>query len=257
MDRFNNDGYFYTQPQGPWAGEEPLKQYDGVPFPAQQSWEGAPRTTVVMDGWDPDEELAAMTSPTPNQQPPAPHRQPAAPNGQPAAPNGHAVPDPQAGPHLRIDRRRPRRRSRFLAARGTVQAKILISAICVCAGVLLIWSVAYTYGQLRTIATGLLPDAVALWWPLAVYGPWFLAALSIARATMQHRTAYRSWAVLLASSAVAVALCVGHSSRSIMAFVMFGFPPVTALVCFWELIGQVPSRRWTRQGAHAPRIPGA
>ncbi|MFF0745433.1 DUF2637 domain-containing protein [Streptomyces sp. NPDC004111] len=267
MDRFDHDGYFSTQPYVPRAGEEPLGPYDSVPIPAQQTWESAPRT-VVLDGWDPDEELAAMTTAAPGRpspgsrrpvapapQPTSPHPRTTSPYEQSPAPRQQSPSDTPDGPHVRVDRRRPRRRPGFLAGRGVAQAKILIVAICVCAACLLLWSIAYTYGQLRAVAEGMLPDAVALWWPLAVYGPWFLAALSIARATMQHRRALRSWAVLLTASAVAVALCVGHSSHSLMAFVMFGIPPVTALVCFWELIGQVPNKRWTRRGAHAPRNP--
>ncbi|MFD3577157.1 DUF2637 domain-containing protein [Streptomyces sp. NPDC058644] len=236
MDRFNNEGYFYTEPYVPWAGEEPLSQYDSIPVPAQQqSWDNAPPTAVA-DSWNPDEELAAMLSPAP-------------------APAPQPFPDPLGGPLGRSDRRRMQKKPHFLAGRRITQATILISAICVCAALLLGWSVAYTYEQLRTVAESMLPDTVARWWPLAVYGPWFVAALSILRATVQHRCARRSWAVLLAASAMAAALCVGYSSRSLMAFVMFGIPPLTALVCFWELIGQVSSKRSTRQGAHAQRSP--
>lgn len=270
MDRFGNNGHFYHQSYVPRAGEEPGGQYDSIPFPVQQSWDstphapgwdGAPHATVwdgvphtaawdnaphatvwdnaqhaaVLDGWDPDEELAAMLSPAQSQQP---------------------SPDALDRPHHRGDRRRTRQEPNLPPGRRINHATLLIAAIFVCAACLLGWSVAYTYGQLRVIAEGMLPDAVARWWPLAVYGPWFVAALSILRATVQHRRARRSWSVLLAASAMAAALCVGHSSRSLMAFVMFGVPPVTALVCFWELIGQVSSKQGTRQGAHAQRSPG-
>ncbi|MFJ4422195.1 DUF2637 domain-containing protein [Streptomyces bobili] len=169
------------------------------------------------------------------------------------APNQQPSPDSMDRPQHRSDRRRMQQNPHLPAGRRISHATILIVAIAVCAACLLGWSVAYTYGQLRTIAEGMLPDAVARWWPLAVYGPWFVAALSILRATVQHRRARRSWGVLLTASAMAAALCVGHSSRSLMAFVMFGVPPVTALVCFWELIGQVSTRCRIRQGAHAQR----
>ncbi|MFC9289169.1 DUF2637 domain-containing protein [Streptomyces sp. NPDC057052] len=259
-------------------GDEPRGPYDSIPFPAQQSWDSAPHTaardgapqatawdsaphatawdsaphatvwdsaphatvwegvphTAVLDGWDPDEELAAMLAPAQTQQPPP-------------------EPLPLDRPHHRGERRRTRQEPDFPAGRRVTHATVLIAAIFVCAACLLGWSVSYTYGQLRVIAEGMLPDAVAQWWPLAVYGPWFVAALSILRATVQHRRARRSWSVLLAASAMAAALCVGHSSRSLMAFVMFGVPPVTALVCFWELIGQVSSKQGARQGAHAQR----
>lgn len=78
MDRFSNDGFFYAHPYTPRAGEEPGSQYDSIPFPHQQARDSAPHTqpwdtpqhtTAVLDGWDPDDELAAMLSPAPNQQP--------------------------------------------------------------------------------------------------------------------------------------------------------------------------------------------
>ncbi|MDQ0991799.1 DUF2637 domain-containing protein [Streptomyces sp. V3I7] len=122
-----------------------------------------------------------------------------------------------------------------------------------CAATLLGWSISYTYGQLRTIAESVLPMRLAHWWPLTVYGPWFVAALSILRATVQRQPAPRSWGVLLVASAMAVLLCVSNSSRSLLAFVMLGIPPITALVCFWELVGQVSSKYRPQRGAHAQR----
>ncbi|MET9736058.1 DUF2637 domain-containing protein [Streptomyces sp. NPDC006458] len=232
MDRYSNEGFPYAQPYPPRAGQESLSQYD-IPFPVQQSWDDGPQATVG-DSWDPDEELAAMLYPASTSRQPAPH-------------------DSLDQPLHRVDRRRMRHKPHFPAGRRITTGTVLITAIAVCAACLLGWSVAYTYGQLRTIAEGMLPDKMAQWWPLAVYGPWFVAALSILRATVQHRRAHRSWGVLLTSSATAAALSVGHSSRSLMAFVMFGIPPVTALVCFWELIGQISAKCRTRQGAHAQR----
>lgn len=286
MDRFSNNGHFYNQPYVPRVGDEPRGPYDSIPFPVQQTWDSAPHTaardgaphatawdssshatvwdgvphpaawetvphpaawesaphTAVLDGWDPDEELAAMLAPAQAQQPPPEPPPPSQPLDRPH--------------HHRGERRWTRQEPNLPPGRRVTHATVLIAAIFVCAACLLGWSVSYTYGQLRVIAEGMLPDAVAQWWPLAVYGPWFVAALSILRATVQHRRARRSWSVLLAASAMAAALCVGHSSRSLMAFVMFGVPPVTALVCFWELIGQVSSKQGARQGAHAQRGPG-
>ncbi|WAZ19216.1 DUF2637 domain-containing protein [Streptomyces cinnabarinus] len=138
-----------------------------------------------------------------------------------------------------------------MAAQRISHVTVLFAAIAVCAACLLGWSITYTYGQLRTIAEFVLPAQLALWWPLTVYGPWFVAALSILRATVQHQPAPRSWGVLLVTSALAVALCVSHSSHSALAFVTLGIPPITALVCFWELVGQLSSKHRARKGAHA------
>jgi hypothetical protein len=127
----------------------------------------------------------------------------------------------------------------------------------VCAAALLAWSVSYTYGQLRAISESVLPPSLAQWWPLTVYGPWFVAALSILRATLQRRPANRSWGVLLATSALAMALCVSHSSHSVLAFVTLGIPPITSLVIFWELVGQFSAPHRVRKGAHAQQRPEA
>ncbi|MGW6274437.1 DUF2637 domain-containing protein [Streptomyces sp. NPDC055060] len=243
MDRFTDDDYMHAQAYAPWAPEEPTSRYGSVPLPAPPTWDHPPAPTAVTPGWDPDEELAALTSPSPAAaRPPAPTPQP--------------IPGAPGGPLSRSDRRRLQKKPHFLAGRRIPQAAILICAICGCAALLLAWSVAYTYGRLRAVAEIMLPHAVAQWWPLAVYGPWFVAALSILRAAVQHRDARRSWAVLLTASATAAALCVGYSTRSLMAYVLFGIPPLTALVCFWELIGQVSSKRWSRHAAHAQRRPG-
>ena len=88
-------------------------------------------------------------------------------------------------------------------------------------------------------------------WPLTVYGPWLLAGLSILRASVQRRTARKSWAVMLIASGTAVALCIGQSAHSLLAMVVVGIPPITALVCFRELIGQFSSRPGPRHAADA------
>lgn len=143
-------------------------------------------------------------------------------------------------------RRRSRRRlppdSHFLdGGRRVTHITLLIAAITVSSVAMLGWSIAYSYDQLRGVASSVLPGRMAVWWPLTVFGPWFVAALSILRATIQHRSAVRSWAVILTASAMAMALCVAHTSHTLLSLVIIGIPPVTALVCFWELIGQVPS----------------
>jgi hypothetical protein len=91
---------------------------------------------------------------------------------------------------------------------------------------------------------------LARWWPLMVYGPWLVAGLSILRATVQHRSARRSWAVMLIASATAVALCVGQSPRSLLAMVVVGIPPITALICFRELVGQISPQHGPRHACH-------
>ncbi|WP_328868874.1 DUF2637 domain-containing protein [Streptomyces sp. NBC_00287] len=220
VERYHDRARFYS-PQYPLTSEHDIRDpYGNIPIPAQQSW-------------DLEDELARTLS-------------------EASGPN--PSPDPMDAPLSRSDRRRMQRKPGILiGGRRITQVTVLFAAIAVCAACLLGWSITYTYGQLTTIAQLVLPEKLAQWWPLTVYGPWFVAALSILRAAVQHQPAARSWGVLLVTSAMAVALCVSHSSRSPLAFVTLGIPPITALVCFWELVGQISSKHQMRKGVHAQR----
>lgn len=211
--------------------------YGTVSSPSQQTW-NPPAPDVASNVWgDLDDELAQMLSTA---------------SGVDQAP----APVPPVRPRRRTSRRRLRVDSHFLdGGRRVTHITVLIAAISMCAVCMLGWSISYSYGQLRIIAMSMLPVKLAQWWPLTVYGPWFVAALSILRATVQCRSARRSWCVILAASAMAVALSVSHSSRSLLSYVVIGIPPITALVCFWELVGQVSSRHRPRHAAHSPRNP--
>ncbi|WP_079168304.1 DUF2637 domain-containing protein [Streptomyces colonosanans] len=205
------------------------QSYNAGPFETQHVW-GTPGPDIAPNGWDPDEELAQMLSSVTSADP---------------------APVTVDGQHRRrVDRRRPRPGSHTLdAGQKVTPATILIATIAACAVAMLGWSIAYSYNQLCTIASTVLPAPLAQWWPLTVYGPWFVAALSILRASFQHRTARRSWSVILVASATAVALCVSHSSHSMLSMVIVGIPPITALVCFRELVGQVSYKHRPRHAA--------
>ncbi|MEU2621230.1 DUF2637 domain-containing protein [Streptomyces sp. NPDC007157] len=198
----------------------------------EHGW-GAPEPGVAQNDWDPVEELAQMLS---------------APTGvsASAAPTLLDVPTQRRG-----SRRRPRQEPHLLdGGRRVTHITFLIAAVSLCAVCMLTWSVCYSYGQLRGIASGVLPAGLAQYWPLTVYGPWFVAALSVLRATAQRRSARRSWCVVLAASVLAVALCASHSSHALLSLVIFGIPPVTALVCFWELVGQISAKGRPRHATH-------
>lgn len=201
--------------------------YDGT-------W-SVPEPDIPPNDWDPVEELAQILS-TAASAPPAPT-------------TPLTIPSPR-----RSSRRRPRHESHFLdGGRRVTHISFLIATVSLCAVAMLAWSVCYSYGQLRGIASSVLPTGLAQCWPLTVYGPWFVAALSVIRATAQRRSARRSWCVVVAASAMAVALCVSHSSHALLSLVIFGIPPVTALVCFWELVGQISSRSRPRHATHTER----
>ncbi|MGW1004846.1 DUF2637 domain-containing protein [Streptomyces sp. NPDC002520] len=244
MDRNSYEAHPYDPQQVFRDERDTLSQpaFDTVSFPSQQSWHApAPEASP----WDLDEELAHMLSGATRAAAAAPSP---VPNAGPAS--------PERSSHRKISRRRPPAESHLLdGGQRITHVTVLIASIGVAAVSLLTWAISYSYGQLHTIAETVLPANLAQWWPLTVYGPWFVAALSILRATVQRRSAHRSWGVILTASGVAVALCVSHASQAILTFVMLGIPPITALVCFWELVGQVSSkyRSPARQGAHAQR----
>lgn len=197
----------------------------------QHIWLPGPRPPS--GGWDPDDELARMSRTTHGMDPAEPLLDS---RGRPRRPAAN--------------RRRPRPGAHIFSGNPRIiPIAILIATIAVCALTMLYWSVSYSYSQLRAIALLVVSEHLARWWPLTVYGPWLLAGLSILRAAVQHRTARRSWAVMLISSGTAVALCIGQSPSSLLAMVIVGIPPITALVCFRELVGQFSSGHGPRHAA--------
>ncbi|MER5938315.1 MULTISPECIES: DUF2637 domain-containing protein [unclassified Streptomyces] len=202
-------------------------------------WQAPEQPISSSGGWDLDAELAQMLSTTQGLDladlvppPPAPQRSDDRPPPRP------------------VHRKRPQTGARILGGNPKiVSVSVLVTLITLCAVTMLTWSISYSYDQLRDIALLVVSEKLAQWWPLTVYGPWLLAGLSILRASVQRRTARRSWAVMLISSGTAVALCIGQSADSLLAMVIVGIPPITALVCFRELVGQFSSRPGPRHAA--------
>lgn len=224
MDWYSSEEHTYVDrhPHGP--EHDTLKPY-GTPIPPQHAWDG-----VGPDGplrrWGLEKDLAAT----------------------PATASGpRSSAGPRTRPLPRSEHRRMQQKPKtHLSGQRVTPGPVLLAAIAVSAACLLGWSVTYTYGQLHATAASVLPTQPAQWWPLFVYGPWLVAALSLLRAAVQHQPAPRSWGVLLVTSAMAVAVCTRHSSHSALALVTLGAPPITALVCLWELVGQLSFR-------HCPR----
>ncbi|MGW6909313.1 DUF2637 domain-containing protein [Streptomyces sp. NPDC054940] len=224
----------------------------------QHLWQVPGPTTISSEAWDPDAELAQMLNTTHGMDldPPAPLLD----SGtrlldRDARLLGDTRPldrdrDRDTRPRRPVNRRRPQAGARILGGNPRIiTVAVLVAAITVCAVTMLTWSISYSYDQLRTIALLVVSPKLGEWWPLTVYGPWLLAGLSILRASVQRRTARRSWAVMLVSSGVAVALCIGQSPHSLLAMVVVGIPPITALVCFRELVGQFSSRPGPKHAA--------
>ncbi len=114
-----------------------------------------------------------------------------------------------------------------------------------------------SYDPLRRLAAHGRAGVLADLWPLLVYGPWLVAALSILRAALYRRRAAHSWFVVVLFSAVAVYMCVAHVGHGPVRLAVAGLPPVTALVCFHQLVRQVtltsPPRAVGRRPRHTAR----
>ncbi len=110
-----------------------------------------------------------------------------------------------------------------------------------------------SYDPLRRLAAPAGSGALAQLWPLLVYGPWLVAALSILRAAVHRRRAAHSWLVVVLFSAIAVYMCVAHVGRSPVRLAVAGLPPITALVCFHQLVRQITLTSPPRNGPRRPR----
>ncbi len=110
-----------------------------------------------------------------------------------------------------------------------------------------------SYDPLRRLAVPGATGALAGLWPLLVYGPWLVAAMSILRAAVHRRRAAHSWFVVVVFSAIAVYLCVAHAGRTPIRLAVAGLPPITALVCFHQLVRQITLTNPPRNGPRRPR----
>lgn len=212
----------------------------------QHLWQ-VPDPAVSPEGWDLDEELAQILGTTQGLDPL--RQDPLRPD--PFRPDPVPPPaDNDRPPSRPVHHRRPQPNAPIIGGNPKIfSVGILVTLITLCAVTMLTWSISYSYDQLRSIALLVVSPQLAHWWPLTVYGPWLLAGLSILRASVQRRTARRSWAVMLISSGTAVALCIGQSAGSLLGMVVVGIPPITALVCFRELVGQFSSRPGPKHAA--------
>lgn len=196
----------------------------------------APDPTITLDGWNPVEELAEMLSAAAGAGPPSP------------------LMDSAGRPRHRVDRRRSQPWTRLPAGRRRIiPTAVLVTIITVCSVAMLAWSISYSYRQLSAVALLVAPPRLAQWWPLTVYGPWLVAGLSVLLASVQRRPTHRSWAIMVISSGTAVALSVGCSPHSALSVVVSGIPPITALACFRELVGQIFFARGPRHALHSTK----
>ncbi|AEW92619.1 MULTISPECIES: DUF2637 domain-containing protein [Streptomycetaceae] len=126
---------------------------------------------------------------------------------------------------------------------------VIVAMVSVLGGVM-------AYDPLRRLAAPGHSHGLAGWWPLLVYGPWLVASLSILRAAVHRRRAAHSWAVVVLFSAIAVYLCVAHTTRTVVGVAVAGLPPVTALVSFHQLVRQITLTTPPRHAVPRPRHSG-
>ncbi|MEU9173167.1 hypothetical protein AB0D34_36300 [Streptomyces sp. NPDC048420] len=104
------------------------------------------------------------------------------------------------------------------------------------------------YEPLQNISSGAKSGMINQW-PLLVYGPWTVAALSILRTVLHRRRALHSWLIVLLFSSVAVMLCVAQADRTFTGVIGAALPAVASLACFHQLVRQIILTRPPRQAS--------
>ncbi|WP_405580712.1 hypothetical protein [Streptomyces sp. NBC_01190] len=136
----------------------------------------------------------------------------------------------------RVDRRRPRRRVRVRWP--TVLSVAVAATTAAIATTVSVLGAMVSYEPLRQLAS---PTAqgLASSWPLLVYGPWFLGALSVLHAVAHRKQVRGAWLAVILFSLVAMALCIAAAPRTITAVATAGLPPLSALASFHLLFRQI------------------
>ncbi|MGW0823604.1 DUF2637 domain-containing protein [Streptomyces sp. NPDC002845] len=209
--------------------------------------------------WDPAEELAYMLQDAMEGEH-APTMPPARSETSAIAPPGDShvmnlqettaeLPPLSAVP--RVDRRvRPRRGPSGLR---TVSYMIAALAAIITSMVSAFGGLA-TYEPLRLVAVSHTYSSAVSWWPLLVYGPWLVAALSILRAALSRRRAAHSWVVIVLFSLVAVFLCVAQAPRTITGVAAAVLPSCASLACFQQFVRQITMTRPNRRSRRRHRM---
>ncbi|MFI8188386.1 DUF2637 domain-containing protein [Streptomyces sp. NPDC085946] len=161
-----------------------------------------------------------------------------------------------SGGHRRARGRRRPGRLRVLSLSIAGLAAVVASAVSLFGGIV-------AYSPLHFVAASRASSGVVPWWPLLVYGPWLVGALSVLRAALHQRRAVHSWCVVLFFSATAVLMCVLQSPRSVTGQLAAALPCIASLACFQQLVRLItltrPPRRTTprhRLRGSAPEAPG-
>jgi hypothetical protein len=134
------------------------------------------------------------------------------------------------------------RESRRPSALRTISYLIAALAVVITSMVSVFGGMA-TYEPLRLVAVFHTQSSVVSWWPLLVYGPWLVAALSILRAALYRARAVHSWVVVLLFSTAAVFLCVTQAHGTITDAAAVSLPSCASLACFQQIVRQITLTR--------------
>ncbi|MFE9812684.1 DUF2637 domain-containing protein [Streptomyces sp. NPDC005548] len=121
------------------------------------------------------------------------------------------------------------------------EASISLAALTV--AMVSVFGAVVSYDPVRYVATPTVTEDLSHCWPLLVFGPWFVASLSVLRAALHRRRATHSWAVVVLFSALAVTLCINQAGKTLTGMAVGGLPPITALTCFHQLVRQITLTR--------------
>ncbi|MFJ4811968.1 DUF2637 domain-containing protein [Streptomyces longwoodensis] len=251
----------YDERSGPWGFQDPGQQFHDVGTGRHRA-----ASDVFVDRadtadliWDPAEELAFMLQDAmerdsePRPKIPAAREEASLVDPAPGTPLRNLqdltaeLPPLRHAPagHRKVRKRRRISSLRLVSLSITGMVAVMASAVSLFGGMV-------AYSPLHLLAVTRTGGGMAAWWPLLVYGPWLVAALSVLRAAVHQRRAVHSWCVVLLFSATALLICVLQSPRSLTGHVAAALPSVASLACFQQLVRQITLTRPPRR-AVVPR----
>jgi hypothetical protein len=215
-------------------------------------------------GWDPAEELAYMLRDAIEQQPkiPAARHEDHLVGPKPKTHREALVELTGELPPVKTPSRRHRKVRAWQRPNGIRIASYSIAALAtVIASAVSIFGGLVAYDPLRFVAATRTQSSVVSWWPLLVFGPWLVAALSIVRSALHRRRALHSWCVLLVFSAFAMALCIAEAPKNIIDTAAAALPSFASLACFQQVVRHItltrpPRRTLARHRLHTPEVAG-
>ncbi|MFE9441148.1 DUF2637 domain-containing protein [Streptomyces sp. NPDC006602] len=198
--------------------------------------------------WDPAEELAymlqdALAGERCSTAPPVPDEMSAI-NPPPGGPLSNLQDiTAELPPLTAVPRRHRKLRERRRLSGLRVLSYLIAALAAVITSMVSVFGGMATYEPLRQVAVLHTQSGAASWWPLLVYGPWLVAALSILRAELHRCRAVHSWLVVVVFSSAAVLLCVVHAGGSVTGAAAAALPSCASLACFQQLVRQIALTR--------------